>query len=766
MTTEIANAYIALYTKMPGVKNDIAKALGGSDAQSAVKSSGASWGGLLMGAVGGAVALGAGKLISAVTGAVDGAIKRVDTMNNFPKIMRNFGYSADDASASIKSMSDRLQGLPTSLDTMAGAVQQLAPLTSSLGEATELSLAFNNALLAGGKSTALQANALDQYVQMLSVGKVDMAAWRSIVSAMPGQMNQLAQSLLGASAGQMDLYNAMQDGTVSFDQFNAAVMDLNKNGTNGFASFEKQARDSTDGIATAQANLSTAITRNLATVIEKLRPQIMAAASAMTGLVNAMGPLVVQVVEAGSAFLGWASVNMDWLIPLGIALGVVAAGLLAVNVAATVAAAGGLAKWVLATKAGAAAQAAFNVVMNANPIMLVITAIAALVAGLVYFFTQTELGREVWANVTAAIGAAFTWLWESVISPVVDFIVTAWGELMSFFNDAWTNVLQPIFAAIGAVFTWVYENVILPVVTAIMLYIGLWAALVQFVWENVIQPAMTAIGALFTWLWVNAVQPAVNFINLALQGFGIAVQWLNSNIIQPVFAAIGAIFGWIYNSIVVPIVNGVIAYFQMLGAIFTWLYSNVVQPVFNAVGAAFNWIWGSIIRPVINFINSAINNVGSTIRAVFGGIASFVGSAFQAVLGVVRGPINALINLINGIIGGLNSIKVNIPSWVPIVGGQTFGLNIPKIPRLAEGGLIPRSPGGTLAVVGEGRYDEVVMPLSPEVLRELRGDQQGGIRPGDRVVFEVEGQPLTAVAKRVVRSAFPTAQSVTSEFAR
>src|SRR5690606_13821310 len=143
-----------------------------------------------------------------------------------------------------------LMGLPTALDSMAGMVQQLAPLTGGLSEATDLSLALNNALLTGGKSTDIQANALEQYTQMLAVGKVDMAAWRSMVTAMPGQMNQLSESLLGAGAKSMDLYEAMKTGEVGFDEFNAAVLRLNSEGTGAFASFEEQARSATDGIAT------------------------------------------------------------------------------------------------------------------------------------------------------------------------------------------------------------------------------------------------------------------------------------------------------------------------------------------------------------------------------------------------------------------------------------------------------------------------------------------------------------------------------------
>ena len=113
------------------------------------------------------------------------AVKRLDTMKNFPILMESLGYNSQDAAASIKKISDNLDGLPTSTDSIVGMVQQLAPLTTSLDEATNISLAMNNALLAGGKSMGVQEAAMSQYTRMLSAGKVDMRGWRSLVSAMP-----------------------------------------------------------------------------------------------------------------------------------------------------------------------------------------------------------------------------------------------------------------------------------------------------------------------------------------------------------------------------------------------------------------------------------------------------------------------------------------------------------------------------------------------------------------------------------------------------
>jgi len=302
--TEIANAYIALYTQMPGVKRDIERSLGGSDVQDAVegagRKSGSKFSAGLAGAVGGAVASLTTSALSVVGRSIDGAIARVDIMNNFPKIMQNLGYSSDDAAESIEDMSDRLTGLPTTLDHMAGVVQQLAPLTDGLDEATDLSLALNNALLAGGKDATAQANAMEQYSQMLAFGAVDMQSWRSMLTAMPGQMDQIAQSMLGAGNNSMDLYDALKEGEVGFDEFNDAILRLNNEGLGEYASFAEQAMDATDGIATQQANMQTAVTRGLAEVIQEAEPLIKGFLELGTELAKTLFPMIADGV-------GWLS---------------------------------------------------------------------------------------------------------------------------------------------------------------------------------------------------------------------------------------------------------------------------------------------------------------------------------------------------------------------------------------------------------------------------------------------------------------------------
>lgn len=274
MAYNLATAYVPIVPSMDGVGKAIEKAFGDASKTTGSKTGQSIGQGLSVGfaakvgAVTGIASNVFGKVASVVTSSLGSAIDRADQMNNFPKVMKNLGYSSEDAAASIRKITNALDGLPTTSSAMTGMVQQLAPLTSNLDEATDISLAFNNAMLAGGASTMEQENALTQYTQMLSAGKVDMQAWRSIQAAMPGQLNQVAEAMMGAGHNANDLYEAMKDGKYSFDDFNKAVVDLNQNGFGKYASFAQQAKDATQGIGTAMENVKNRVAKAVQKVID------------------------------------------------------------------------------------------------------------------------------------------------------------------------------------------------------------------------------------------------------------------------------------------------------------------------------------------------------------------------------------------------------------------------------------------------------------------------------------------------------------------
>lgn len=204
------------------------------------------------------------KTMSAMTSQIGNAVSRYDQLNNFPKIMNNLGISSKAANASLKTLNDGIQGLPTTLNAATQGVTRFVSKNGDIKKSTEYFLAMNNAVIAGGQSAELQGYAVEQLAQAYSKGKMEMEEWKSIQTAMPGQLNQIAKAM-GMTAD--ELGEGLRNGTISMDEFMDTMVRLNKEGVDGFASFEKQARDSVDGIGTAMTNMRTRIANGIAQCI-------------------------------------------------------------------------------------------------------------------------------------------------------------------------------------------------------------------------------------------------------------------------------------------------------------------------------------------------------------------------------------------------------------------------------------------------------------------------------------------------------------------
>lgn len=406
-----------------------------SEVENTGKSSGSKFGNAWTVAAGNLMAKGIDKAMSAVTSHIDDAIKRVDTLNNFPKIMSNLGISADDADKAIKKMSDKLQGLPTTLDAGAAAVQRFTSKNGDVAKSTDIFLALNNALLAGGQSTDIQATALEQLSQAYAKGKPDMMEWRSAMTAMPAQLNQVAEAMGFGKNASDKLGEALRSGEVSMDDFMAKISEMNTEGSGDFASFEKQAKSSTGGIQTAIAVMNSRITQGIAAVIDEIGSENIAAiAEGIGNAIRDVGKVVAGVVK-------FIAKNWDVMGPILGVVATVAGTIIAINAALTA--------YKAVQIAVNAVSAAFNAILNANPLGLILTAIAAVIAALTYFFTQTELGKQIFQGFLDFMGGVFS------------AIGTAIGAVGQFFADLWNNIAtgaqaawEGIKSAFGAVASW------------------------------------------------------------------------------------------------------------------------------------------------------------------------------------------------------------------------------------------------------------------------------------------------------------------------
>lgn len=244
-----------------------------------------------------------GAAFDAVKSSVSGAVSRFDTLNKYPVVMEALGYSAQDVAKSTKTLSDGIDGLPTSLDEVSKSAQQLAPLTGGANKAAESAIALNNAFLASGASTADASRGLEQYTQMLSTGKVDLMSWRTLEETMPIALRKTANAFgfTGKSA-ENDLFKALQGGQITMDQLNNKFIELNK-GQNGFASLAKK---NSAGIGTSFANLKTAVVKGLANMLTAIDtglqdsglPKMAVMIDSLKGTINSSFSIINKVVSS------------------------------------------------------------------------------------------------------------------------------------------------------------------------------------------------------------------------------------------------------------------------------------------------------------------------------------------------------------------------------------------------------------------------------------------------------------------------------------
>lgn len=204
-------------------------------------------------------------------------------------------------------------------------------------------------------------------------------------------------------------------------------------------------------------------------------------------------------------------------------------------------------------------------------------------------------------------------------------------------------------------------------------------------------PVFVAVG--------QTVAGAISQIFQALSPLMAPLQQLAMSIFPAISAVLGAVGQAFINlvNVVMPPITGLISF---------------LMPAFQGLL--------TILQNVINFITNIFTANWS---AAWQNITNIFGTIWGGIVGLVKGPINAVIGIINSAIGAINSISVTIPDWVPLVGGQTLGFNIPQIPMLATGGTIEQP---MLAVVGDAPETIVPHGNTPRN-RALLGEAAAGV---------------------------------------
>lgn len=196
-----------------------------------------------------------GATMNVLSSSFDGAINRFDTMQSYPKVMKSLGFEVEQSQKSVAKLNQSVQGLPTSLADVVTTSKSLAAVTGNIDKATDTTIALNHAFLASGSSSEDASRGLQQYSQMLAKGTVDMQSWRTLQETMAPALTKVAKKLGIASGNANELYDALQNGTITFDQFNDAMIECDTE-TGGFAD---TALEASKGIKTSMTNIKSAV---------------------------------------------------------------------------------------------------------------------------------------------------------------------------------------------------------------------------------------------------------------------------------------------------------------------------------------------------------------------------------------------------------------------------------------------------------------------------------------------------------------------------
>lgn len=251
-----------------------------------------------------------------------------------------------------------------------------------------------------------------------------------------------------------------------------------------------------------------------------------------------------------------------------------------------------------------------NLAFAASPIGFVVTLIAALVAGLIYFFTQTEIGKEIWGG-------------------FVNFLKDVWANFSTFLTESWTNIttfISEALANIGEFFTNFGANV-----SAI--WTGFWngiKAIASAVW-SVIVTVVTA--------YINSVKAVISAVVGAIS----AVWSATWNTIKAVASAVWS-----------GIVAFVTAYINTVKA--------VITSVVNAISSVWSSVWNgikSVVMAVFGAIKSFISGAMNTIRSVVVSLVNGVRSAWTAGWNAVK---SAFVSVVTGIVSSVSNFVSSVKS--------------------------------------------------------------------------------------------------------
>ena len=342
---------------------------------------------------------------------------------------------------------------------------------------------------------------------------------------------------------------------------------------------------------------------------------------------------------------------------------------------------------------------ALNAVMLANPIAIVIAAIAALVAAFVYLWNTNEEFRQFWISLWESVKETAIQCWQAISAflsqaweAIQNTAVSVWNGIRDFFSGLWTGI-QTLFTT---------------VVNAIAGFLsGAWNAV-----KGTVVSVWNAISQFFTSVWNgirNVTSVVVNGIRSFLQSAWNGIRALITTVMNGIKSVVTAVWNGI-RSVITRVMNGIRSVVSSVWSGIRNTISSIVNGIKNTVSNAFHAMWSGIRSTISGIYNTIRDGLGNAVNY----ITSLASAGWRWGADIINGIVNGIRSCIGAVAGAVtdvaNTIRAHLHFSVPDEGPLTdFESWMPDfMSGLAEG--IEKSRGMVKAAVNSVAADMVVSP--------------------------------------------------------